>query len=89
MNLAPEDADLFFKLMWAVQFYVNGRLKLIFKPKLLACSRPAPSWLKPQRTTRIIWTNYTNWRDEPSPRSISLPPPWIEPSENGRPDGHI
>jgi hypothetical protein len=31
MNLSPEDADLFFKLMWAVQFYVNGHLKLVAK----------------------------------------------------------
>lgn len=29
MNLSREDADLFFKLMWAVQFYVNDHLKLI------------------------------------------------------------
>jgi hypothetical protein len=29
MNLSREDADLFFKLMWAVQFYINGRLKLV------------------------------------------------------------
>lgn len=29
MNLSREDADLFFKLMWAVQFYVNERLKLV------------------------------------------------------------
>lgn len=28
MNLSREDADLFFKLMWAVQFYVNERLKV-------------------------------------------------------------
>jgi hypothetical protein len=29
MNLSSEDAALFFKLMWAVQFYVNSRLKLV------------------------------------------------------------
>lgn len=29
MNLSCEDADLFFKLMWAVQFYVNERLKVV------------------------------------------------------------
>ncbi len=29
MNLSHEDADLFFKLMWAVQFYVNSQLKLV------------------------------------------------------------
>lgn len=29
MNLSREDADLFFKLMWAVQFYVNERLKVV------------------------------------------------------------
>jgi hypothetical protein len=29
MILAQEDAALFFKLMWAVQFYVNSRLKLV------------------------------------------------------------
>ncbi|HXV99947.1 MAG TPA: hypothetical protein VEC93_16130 [Anaerolineae bacterium] len=31
MILAQEDAALFFKLMWAVQFYVNNRLKLVPK----------------------------------------------------------
>jgi hypothetical protein len=31
MNLSREDANLFFNLMWAVQFYVNNRLKLIPK----------------------------------------------------------
>lgn len=29
MNLSREDADLFFKLMWAAQFYINDHLKLI------------------------------------------------------------
>jgi hypothetical protein len=28
MNLSNEDAALFFKLMWAVQFYINNRLKI-------------------------------------------------------------
>ncbi len=29
MNLSHEDANLFFKLMWALQFYVNRRLDLL------------------------------------------------------------
>jgi len=29
MNLSREDANLFFKLMWALQFYINHRLELV------------------------------------------------------------
>lgn len=29
MNLPPEDADLFYKLMWRLQFFVNQRLKIL------------------------------------------------------------
>ena len=29
MNLSNEDAALFFKYMWAVQFYINNRLKIL------------------------------------------------------------
>ena len=33
MNLSREDADLFFKLMWRVHFYVNGQLGLVPQPE--------------------------------------------------------
>ena len=28
MNLPPKDADLFYKLMWRLQFFVNQQLRI-------------------------------------------------------------
>ncbi len=35
MNISPEDTALFFRLMWAVQFYVNQRLNILPDVKLV------------------------------------------------------
>lgn len=33
MNLSQEDADLFFKLMWDLQFYVNQQRQILTNVK--------------------------------------------------------
>jgi hypothetical protein len=43
MNVSPRDADLFFKLMWAVQFYVNRRQQIIPGVKSVEAFRKLPA----------------------------------------------
>ncbi|MBM2851250.1 MAG: hypothetical protein HW418_4192 [Anaerolineales bacterium] len=43
MNVSPQDADLFFKLLWAVQFYVNRRQQIIPGVKSVAAFRKLPA----------------------------------------------
>jgi len=34
MNLPQKDADLFYKLMWGLQFFVNQQLKILRPSRL-------------------------------------------------------
>jgi len=43
MNVSPPDADMFFKLMWAVQFYVNRRQQIIPGVKSVEAYRKLPA----------------------------------------------
>lgn len=62
MNIPPQDADLFFKLMWAVQFYVNRRQQIIPGVKSVEAYRKIPA--EEKMKAREVLYQHPKWLDE-------------------------